>query len=68
LVKSFYALFDLLTRFPSMGKKREDLRRYLRSYPVGEHLVVYRVKRAELEIAHVVHQTRDLRKLYPERN
>jgi toxin ParE1/3/4 len=59
--------FALLVQFPNMGPSRKELRRGLRSHPVGDYTIFYRVQRIEVVIARLIHQHRDLRKVFPRR-
>ncbi|HET7230560.1 MAG TPA: type II toxin-antitoxin system RelE/ParE family toxin [Longimicrobium sp.] len=59
--------FALLTLSPEMSPSRKELRRGLRGHPVGDYIVFYRVHRTEVVIARVIHQRRDLRKVFPKR-
>lgn len=60
-------VFALLTQQPKMAPSCKDLRRGLRYHPVGDYNVFYRVHRTEIVISRVVHQHRDLRKVFPKR-
>lgn len=58
---------DLLTRHfrllgdnPHVGQRREELRPGYRSFPVGEYLILYRIREPGVQILHVVHGRRDL--------
>ncbi len=48
-----------LARFPELGRQRDDLSAGLRSYPVGEHVIYYRVEPASVTILRVMHRNRD---------
>ena len=50
--------FYLLAEWPMMGRPRDDLRRGLRSHPVGDYLIFYRVRRREVIIQRVLHARR----------
>ena len=54
--------FWMLATFPYAGRSRDgDLRTGLRSFPVRDYLIIYRVDSDELVmIIHVVHGSRDL--------
>lgn len=39
--------FLLLSNWPRLGRARNDLRRGLRSFPVGDYVIFYRMARAE---------------------
>lgn len=57
--------FFLLARFPHMGRRRdEDLRLGLRSFVVGEYVIIYRVGDEDVLILHVIRGSRDLRALF----
>ncbi|NEP47052.1 MAG: type II toxin-antitoxin system RelE/ParE family toxin, partial [Okeania sp. SIO2H7] len=54
-----YEKCQLLANFPNMGAKREELMSGLRSVPVGDYLVFYRVAGTGIEIIRVVSGYRD---------
>ena len=65
VVDSVTDRFVLLTRFPRMGRRRdEDLRPGLRSLAVGEYVIIYRQEDEEVLILHVIRGSRDLRALF----
>jgi toxin ParE1/3/4 len=50
---------ERLTRNPRMGKSRELLRPGYRSWPVGRHIVFYRIDEAEVTVVRVLHEKMD---------
>ena len=57
--------FRLLARFPQMGRRRdEDLRSGLRSFVVGEYVIIYRAEDENVLVLHVIRGSRDLRALF----
>jgi len=57
--------FRLLARFPQMGRRRdEDLRSGLRSFVVGEYVIIYRAEDEDVLVLHVIRGSRDLRALF----
>lgn len=51
----------LLGRQPRLGRRRDsDLRSGLRSLPVGEYVIVYRLQGEEALILHVMRGSRDI--------
>ena len=58
--------FDMLTNFPNMGRKRDELLTALRSFPVDDYLIFYRQIEEEIEIVRVVSGYRDLDALFDE--
>jgi toxin ParE1/3/4 len=55
--------FDLIANWPRVGRARDELRRGLRSYPVGNYIIFYRVQRHNVIIQHVLHARRDIDRL-----
>jgi toxin ParE1/3/4 len=56
--------FRLLGDNPYAGRIREELRPGLRSFPVGEYLILYRPQESGVLIMTVVHGRRDLAALF----
>ncbi len=58
--------FWLLARYPYLGRARaEDLRPGLRSFPVGDCLIIHRIVEDDVVlILHVVHGSRDIGPLF----
>jgi toxin ParE1/3/4 len=54
----------LLSRWPRLGRSRNDLRRGLRSYGIGNYVIFYRISRAGVVILRVLHARRDIRRLF----
>jgi len=61
LVETVTQRFWLLGQHPQMGRRRDhDLREGLRSFPVGEYVILYRVVAGDALILHVMHCSRDI--------
>ena len=61
LIERFFKGFETIARHPSIGHKREDLTQFpVRFWPVGNYLVIYRLKDDLVEIVAVVHGKRDI--------
>jgi toxin ParE1/3/4 len=43
-----------------MGRARDDLRHGLRSFPVGEYVIVYTIEDEDVEILYVFHGRQDI--------
>ncbi|MFB2768065.1 type II toxin-antitoxin system RelE/ParE family toxin [Pelatocladus sp. BLCC-F211] len=52
--------FPMLAQFPDMGRKRDDLLKELRSFPVQPYVVFYTKISDGIEIVRVLHQSRDV--------
>jgi toxin ParE1/3/4 len=61
LIDSITERYYLLACHPHIGRHRdEDLRPGLRSFPVGEYVIVYRVEEKDVLILHVFRGSRDI--------
>jgi toxin ParE1/3/4 len=63
VVASITRRFDLIARYPQLGRKRDELRRGLRAYPAGNYLILYRIEGPDVLIVHVIHGRRDIEAL-----
>jgi toxin ParE1/3/4 len=64
LIDSITDRFYLLAHHPHIGRHRdEDLRPGLRSFPVGEYVIIYRVEEKDVLILHVFRGSRDIEAL-----
>lgn len=53
--------FWLLGKHPQIGRRRDrDLRPGLRSFPVGEYVIIYRIADDDALILHVMRGSRDI--------
>jgi toxin ParE1/3/4 len=60
-IDSITERFDLLARHPLLGRARDDdMGSGRRSFPVGQHVIVYRIVGGDVSILRVVHGRRDL--------
>ena len=65
LIDSIADRFFLLAGRPYLGRHRDqDLRPGLRSFPVGEYVIIYRVEGEDVMILHVAHGHRDMELLF----
>ena len=64
LIDSITEHFYLLSRYPHVGRRRDhDLRPGLRSFPVGEYIIVYGVEDGDVLILHVIRGSRNIQAL-----
>ena len=52
--------FYLLAEFPYMGRTRDDLQSGLRSFPVGQYVIIYTIDDNDVQILHVFHGRQDI--------
>jgi len=65
VVDSITDRFLLLATYPHIGRRRdEDLRPGLRSFPVGEYVIIYRIEDEDVLILHVIRGSRDIEALF----
>jgi len=65
VVDSLTDRFFLLATHPHVGRRRdEDLRPGLRSFPVGEYVIIYRVEGEDVLILRVIRGSRDIEALF----
>jgi toxin ParE1/3/4 len=61
LIDSITGRFFLLSSFPRAGRMRdEEFGAGVRSFPVGEYVILYCIEGADVQILRVVHGRRDL--------
>lgn len=61
-----YEMCQKLAHAPGMGRRREELGRDLRSFPVGSQVIFYRRAKAGIEVVRVLSGCRDLDSLFDE--
>jgi toxin ParE1/3/4 len=52
--------FPMLSQFPNMGQKRDELQTGLRSFPIKPYIIFYIQTSEGLEIVRIFHQSRDI--------
>ena len=57
---------EQLAQMPGMGRKRDDLGKGLRSFPVTKYLNFYRQAKDDIEIVRVLHGSRNIEKFFSE--
>jgi toxin ParE1/3/4 len=67
IIVSITDKFGLFAKFPHLGKSLEsDLRPNVRTFPVNNYVIFYRVKSAEIRILRIIHASRDLQAIFAE--
>ena len=56
--------FRLLAEQPLIGRSRSELAPDLRSFPVGNYLIIYRPTDYGVEVARVLHGSRDIEAMF----
>ena len=55
---------DELVRSLEMGRRRDDIRVGLRSFPKGHHVIFYRIFPDRIRVVRILHSRRDLRQIF----
>jgi toxin ParE1/3/4 len=55
-----YGAFDMLSRFPHMGRNRPDVQRGARSFVRGNYVIFYRARKKNVVILRVFEGHRDI--------
>lgn len=65
LIDSITDRFFLIANYPNIGRRRDDdLRPGLRSFPVGEYIIIYRLQDEDVQILRVLHGSRNIQALF----
>jgi toxin ParE1/3/4 len=65
LIDSITGRFFLLANYPNLGRRRDDdLRPGLRSFPVGEYVILYRLRDEDVLILRVLRGSRKIEALF----
>ena len=64
LIDSITERFLLLANYPNVGRPRTDLRPGLRSFPLGDYVIIYRVQDEDVVIVRVLRGSRDIQALF----
>lgn len=66
LLREIGKKFSLLLQYPEMGRERNDLILYMRSFVVKDYLIFYQPNSQGIEIIRVVKGSRNISKLFDE--
>jgi toxin ParE1/3/4 len=64
LLDEILAVTEKLAEWPEMGRLRPELQPGIRSFPIGNYVLFYRVRRDAIEVARVLHGRRDIDSLF----
>jgi len=60
VIETITNTFLQLSKHPRLGRRRDDLRKGLRSVASGSYVIIHRVDGNDVRILHVVHGRRDI--------
>ncbi len=58
------AKYEILRKYPSIGRIRSEYSPSLRSFPVNRYIIFYRILEDGIEIVRVLHCARDLNSIF----
>jgi toxin ParE1/3/4 len=64
LILTVLEKFELLSSQPGIGRNRADVSPDLRSFPINNYVIFYRMIRGDIEVVRVVHGARDVHQLF----
>jgi toxin ParE1/3/4 len=64
LIAQFASKAQMLADMPGIGRRREDLLPFLRSYPHGRYVIFYRLVDDGIEIIRVLHGARNIDRFF----
>ena len=56
--------FTTIAQFPQMGRSREELAPYIRSFSTGNYVIFYYAVEKRIEVARVLYGARDIRRFF----
>ena len=62
--EAVFAALQRIAAHPSAGINRDELCKGLRGWPVRSHMIFYRVKKEQVEIARILHGRQDPRRFF----
>ena len=63
---TLHEAFVTLGEHPAVGRARHDVRPGYRSFPVGQHVVFYVIRRQNVRIVRILHRRMDARRAFDE--
>ena len=66
VIREIKARFTTLLRFPELGRRRDELRKGLRSFPVKKYVVFYFVTGDRVRIVRVLHGSQNIDSTFDE--
>jgi toxin ParE1/3/4 len=63
-LEALHQVFVELGAAPEMGRKRDEIRRGLRSFPKNSHMIFYRIRSRRVWIVRVISMQRDIMRIF----
>jgi toxin ParE1/3/4 len=64
LIEQITSKAQMLADMPGVGRRREDLLSFLRSYPLGNYVIFYRLVDDGIEVIRVLHGARNIDRFF----
>lgn len=59
-MRTLDATFRLLAQHPGMGRSIDDIREGYFKFPAASHILIYRVRKGQVEIVRILHKSSDV--------
>jgi toxin ParE1/3/4 len=59
-MRALEATFNLLVLNPRLGRNIDDIRKGYFKFPTASHILIYRLNKAQVEIARILHKSSDV--------
>lgn len=66
IIREIKARFATLLRFPELGRRRDELKKGMRSFPIKNCVVFYFITEKRVKIARVLHGAQDVDSVFSE--
>jgi toxin ParE1/3/4 len=63
-IDKLHGTMGMLAEMPGMGRPRDDLAPNIRTFPLGNHLIIYREVSGGIEVARVLSARQDYRRIF----
>lgn len=64
LIEQIHAKAQMLAESPGVGRRREDLLPFLRSYPLGNYVIFYRIVDDGIDVIRILHGARNIDRIF----
>ena len=64
IIREIKARFETLVKFPELGRRRDELKKGMRSFAIKNYVVFYFVTENSVEIVRVLHGAQDIDSIF----
>jgi toxin ParE1/3/4 len=67
-MRALGSTFQLLVLNPGLGRSIDDIRKGYYKFPTASHILIYRIKKTQVEIIRILHKSSDVENQLREKN